>query len=153
MILPLFKDGGSGECAEQRDAHRFAASALDAGKDIELFSVYIFRPHNDAFSRGNIMSIILPRLHERGEIQGNFGQVLSGIEGRQCAKASGCGFGAVEGEQDQRGEGHHCLAVRRLCLAEAVGSVRSVTIGLILQWHTGGGDFCSSEKCRERLQC
>ncbi|EKM56284.1 uncharacterized protein PHACADRAFT_140921 [Phanerochaete carnosa HHB-10118-sp] len=73
-ILAPFKDGDSVTNAPDSAMHFTFPPWLDAlfaGKDVQLLPIFTFQLHGDAFSRENIIPVILPRLLERGEIRPN----------------------------------------------------------------------------------
>lgn len=73
-ILAPFKDGDSVTNAPESAMHfTFPPwlNALFAEKNVQLLPIYTFQLHGDAFSRENIVPVILPRLLERGEIHPN----------------------------------------------------------------------------------
>ncbi|EKM50124.1 uncharacterized protein PHACADRAFT_178748 [Phanerochaete carnosa HHB-10118-sp] len=73
VLLP-FKDGDAVTNEPDSAIHLTAPPWLEevfSGKNVEVIPIATFRVGEDAFSRENILSVILPRLLERGMIRAN----------------------------------------------------------------------------------
>lgn len=73
-VLAPFKDGDNVTNAPDSAMHFTPPPWLDAllaGSAVRLLPVYTFQIHNDAFSRENIVPVMLPHLLETGEIHPN----------------------------------------------------------------------------------